>query len=163
MIYIDMDDVVADFSGYVNQKCNTNLEVGHGMVPFEHWRYLCQYHPRMFRDLEPNLEFINDGYEWIRDKFNDNQISFLTALPVGGQWDWRYAAQDKIDWIRDHFGNRHNIFFGPYTYDKRHFCRSADDLLIDDRDNICREWIYEGGTAILFRNNKQFVQDFKEL
>jgi hypothetical protein len=29
--------------------------------------------------------------------------------------------------------------------------------------NICQDWIYEGGTAFLFRNNKQFVEDFKGL
>ena len=163
MIYIDMDDVVADFSGYVNQKCGTDPRVGHGMVPIEHWRQLCRYHPRMFRDLEPNWEFINDGYEWIRDKFNDDQIAFLTAIPVDGQWDWRYAPQDKIDWIRYYFGTRHSVFIGPFTGDKRHFCKSPDDILVDDRENLCHDWIRAGGTAFLFRNNKQFVQEFKEL
>jgi hypothetical protein len=163
MIYIDMDDVVADFSGYVNQKCGTDLKVGHGMVPIEHWRHLCQYHPRMFRNLEPNLEFINDGYELIRDKFNDSKIAFLTALPVDGRWDWRYAAQDKVDWIRSYFGNKHPVFFGPYTFDKYRFCKSSNDILIDDREDICNDWSNNGGIAILYRNNKQFVQNFKEL
>ena len=165
MIYIDIDDVVADFSGYVNLKCGTNLynlQIGHG-ISIEGWKHFSRYHPRMFRDLEPNLEFINDGYEWIRDKFNDDQIAFLTSLPLGGQWEFRYAAQDKIDWIREYFGDRHNIFFGPYCHDKRNFCKSPDDILVDDIKNLCSEWIRTGGKAILFRNNKQFVQEFKEL
>jgi hypothetical protein len=163
MIYIDMDDVVADFSGYVNSQFGTKFQVGHGNVPVDIWNELSKYHSRMFRDLEPNLGFISDGYEWIRDRFQDSEIAFLSAVPVNGSWNWRFAAQDKVDWIREHFGTRHDIFLSPYTYDKHYFCRSAEDVLVDDRTNLCEDWIRKGGTAIIFRNNDQFVKEFKEL
>jgi hypothetical protein len=58
---------------------------------------------------------------------------------------------DKIDWIREHFGEEYPVFFGPYAADKHLHCKTGD-LLIDDSAENCQQWELQGGVGRVYRN-----------
>ena len=156
MIYIDMDDVCADLTGYVNRTFGINKQVGEP-IKQDHWNELVRYHPRLFKDLDFNEPF-REAFRLIASPRRPEEIAFLTALPYGEHFP--YAAMDKVDWIRAHFGFNYPIFFGPYAQDKQLYCKPGD-LLIDDSFENCQQWISRGGTAKIYRN-ETFLDWFSE-
>lgn len=157
MIYIDMDDVCADLNGYVNREFGTDKQVGQP-IKLEHWNELVRYHPRLFRDLEVNEQFV-EAFDLIERVMGYRDIAFLTALPY--QTHFPYASMDKVDWIREHFGNRYPVFFGPYPADKQNHCSGPEDLLVDDNAENCLQWQARGGVARIYRN-ETFLDWFGE-
>jgi len=147
MIYIDMDDVCADLNGYVNKTFGCDKRVGEP-IQKAHWNELVSYHPRLFRDLEINAQFL-PAFEMILRACRRGEIAFLTALPY--QTHFPYASMDKVDWIREHFGEEYPVFFGPYAADKHLHCK-AGDLLIDDSAENCQQWELQGGVGRVYRN-----------
>lgn len=147
MIYIDLDDVCADLTGYANRVFGANTQVGEG-ISKEHWVELFTYHQRMFRDLDVNEPF-RAVFHKIVNTVPTNKIAFLTALPYNEVW--QYAAMDKIDWVREVFGYKYPVFFGPYAHDKQHHCRDSD-VLIDDNSMNCQQWREKGGISRVYRN-----------
>ena len=73
-------------------------------------------------------------------------VRFLTAIPRQNDVPW--AFHDKTVWIRARWPEV-PVFFGPYSNDKHQHCKSADDVLIDDRPSNVDEWLAAGGKAIL--------------
>ena len=148
MISIDMDDVCADLTGYVNRTFNTNKAVGE-LISKEHWAELIAHHPRVFRDLDFNEPF-RAYFRELADPRHNRAIAFLTALPQCDRFP--YAAMDKVDWIREHFGYNYPVFFGPYASNKYRHCKPGDTL-IDDSSQNCEQWVAAGGVACLYRND----------
>lgn len=162
MIYLDLDDVCADLTGYINRVLGTNYAVGEGFKT-AHWSELVRYHPRMFRDLEVNEPFMS-AYRTITQTIDSRNIAFLTAVPLGYGQDFQYTIIDKIDWVREHFGTAHPVFFGPFPHEKHNHCR-PNDLLIDDNLSNCQQWRARGGQSIVYRNDTffDFWTEFNQL
>ena len=148
-IYLDMDDVVADWMGYAKSYLNMQWQQGE-MVPEPEWRRLRNNH-RMYSQL-PLKEGAIELVAWCRNfvkKNPDVGLYFLTAVPHKN--DMPYSFYDKVNWAREHFPGI-PVFFGPYSHDKWQLCKSAEDILIDDRRSNNEEWIRQGGRAHLYKN-----------
>lgn len=145
-IYIDMDDVVADWIGFARDFFkNPDLGTPGTIIPQEDWNKLVK-EQRMYRDLKVrhDAKSLIAWLNWYKTVHTDDvELFFLTAVPHNN--DMPYAFMDKVNWAQKHFPNI-PVFFGPYSHDKYIHCKPGD-ILIDDRTSNCEEWRREGGLA----------------
>lgn len=147
-IYLDMDDVVADWMGYARKYLRMEWQQGE-MVPEKQWNRL-KDDQRMYSKLdlkEGAIELVN----WCKayQQKTGCGLFFLTAVPHNN--DMPYSFHDKVEWAQKYFPGI-PVFFGPYSHDKWIRCTSPDDLLIDDRRSNNDEWKRQGGRAFLYKN-----------
>lgn len=145
--FIDMDDVVADWMGYAKSIVNRDWSYGQ-RIPDSEWQKIKQ-DQRFYYNL-PLKPGAQELVTWISTwchKTSD-EVQFLTALPH--DYSMPYAAQDKVWWANNYFPGI-PVFFGPFSHDKWRHCQPGD-ILIDDRDSNCQEWISAGGQAHIYRS-----------
>jgi len=142
-IYVDMDDVVADFTG-VARKIVGPWDPELERIPDNQWNILKQY-PRIYRSLpvRPGAQELISWLTKYRLQHSTIGLYFLTAVPRGNDVPWAFA--DKVFWGHEHFPEL-PVFFGPYSKDKAHHCKPGD-ILIDDRTSNCVAWRAAGGIA----------------
>lgn len=148
-IYLDMDDVVADWMGYARAYLREpNWQDGE-MLPDTTWRRL-KDDQRMYSKL-PLKEGAYNLVDWCRSyaKTEGADLFFLSAIPHGNDMPW--AVQDKVFWAQEYFPDI-PVFLGPYSHQKFMHCRNPGDILIDDRKSNCEEWIRAGGRAHVYRS-----------
>ena len=146
-IFVDMDDVVADWMAYARSIVNRDWNYGQ-RIPDTDWNQL-KAQQRFYRDL-PMKPGAEDLVNWCREycKTTHSGLFFLTALPH--DYSMPYAAQDKVWWANERFPGI-PVFFGPFSHDKWRHCQ-AGDVLIDDRQSNCSEWRSSGGLAHEYRS-----------
>lgn len=145
-VFLDLDDVVADWLGAACQILNLTWERNKELIPVSEWEKLVA-HERFYRDL-PVLDGAHDLVQWAVEftESNNMGLAFLTALPPDGSVP--YCREDKIHWVNTHFPHV-PLTFGPYPADKPKHCKPGD-ILIDDRPENCRAWEEAGGIAHLY-------------
>jgi len=147
IIFLDMDDVVADWMTAARDIVKRNWNYGE-QIPDSDWNKL-RAKTRFYRDL-PVKDGAFDLVNFCRDAVAEglaDDLRFLTALPHND--DMPYAAYDKVLWATERF-ERIPVLFGPYSYDKYKHCQPGD-ILIDDRTSNCVEWENAGGHAHIYR------------
>jgi len=155
--FVDMDDVVADWMGYAKSIVARDWDYGQ-RIPDSDWQKIRQ-NQRFYYNL-PLKPGAMDLVEWIQSRCRSgtDEIFFLTALPH--DYSMPYAAQDKVWWANHYFPGV-PVFFGPFSHDKWRHCRPGD-ILIDDRDSNCHEWISAGGRAHIYRSWPQCKEWLEE-
>jgi len=145
-LYLDQDDVVADWMGAAQLYLEQQWIQGKTVVPDEDWQRLKQHH-RFYRDL-PLMPGAHELVRWaeVFTRQHNMNLAFLTAIPSTN--DVPYVYQDKVNWAKEHFPGI-PVFFGPYAIDKHKHCKPGD-ILIDDRPSNCQDWMKAGGIAHLF-------------
>jgi hypothetical protein len=148
IIYLDMDDVVADWLVYAQDFLQLRWDDRTGeRIPQADWDKLKEdYRFYSKLPLKPGAHAL---VQRCRDAVSNGQadgLAFLTALPhdYSGQW----ASYDKVFWAHKHFEGI-PVFFGPFSYDKYRHCKPGD-ILIDDRHSNCSEWIAAGGRSHIY-------------
>jgi len=131
-IYVDMDGVVANFRAGYKKACNRSADKDD---PFTIKQFVLSF-PNFFYCL-PVLDKGAELVESLKDKYN---IVFLTT-PMEGVQECR---RDKIDWIKDNFGDYDIIF----SDSKADFVTDETSILIDDMGYNLNPWADAGGTAI---------------
>ena len=146
-IYLDMDDVVADWMVTARAIVNRNWEYGE-RIPDTDWNKV-KAKERFYRDLpvKPGAYELVEYCQDLLSKGKIESLAFLTALPH--DYSVPYAAQDKVWWAHERFEGI-PVFFGPFSHDKYKHCEPGD-ILIDDRASNCEEWIVAGGQAHIYR------------
>lgn len=148
-IYLDMDEVVADFKEYAHRVlAGKQLDNGY-RFPDQQWARL-RDNPRIFRDLKLK-DNATKLVDWCTEYCTNNTatLAFLTALPHKNDID--YAIYDKVHWANLYFPNI-PVFFGPFSQDKQRYCKGLNSILIDDRRDNCEQWIAAGGRAFQYKN-----------
>jgi len=148
IIYLDMDDVVADWMQAARDIVKRNWNYGE-RIPDQDWDKV-KAKQRFYRDL-PVKPGAHELVQFCRDAVGRGQadgMAFLTALPHDYSVQW--AATDKVFWAHRHFEGI-PVFFGPFSFDKYRHCKPGD-ILIDDRTSNCEEWTNAGGQAHIYRN-----------
>ena len=149
-IYLDMDDVVADWHAQAQQVLKKRWNKDGERIPQEEWDRV-KDDMRFYRNL-PLMKGAHELVDMCKAYIEKNpqyHLRFLTALPH--DYSIPLAAQDKVWWANEHFPGI-PVFFGPFSYDKYRHCSSPEDILIDDRTSNCEEWISAGGKAHIYRN-----------
>jgi hypothetical protein len=148
-LYLDMDDVVADWHAAAQQLLKKRWNKEGERLPQWEWDQIKE-DARFYRDL-PIREGAEELVAWCRlytNKHPDTGLAFLTALPHDYNMPW--AATDKVFWADRHFPGI-PVFFGPFSHDKYRYCKNSGDILIDDRTSNCHEWEAVGGRAHIYR------------
>lgn len=146
-IYLDMDDVVADWMGYARKLLKRPKWEEGTMLPDQEWSRL-KDDQRMYSKLELK-EGAYDLVDWCRNYCKDTGtgLYFLSAIPHGNDMPW--AVQDKVFWGQEYFPDI-PVFLGPYSHQKFMHCKESD-ILIDDRRSNCEEWERAGGRAHIYK------------
>lgn len=108
-------------------------------------------------DLMPGaIEMFDEATIITRKKPN-----ILTA-PVGDENNPKNpSVTEKRDWVKKHFGDKVNHV--EVTVDKGRVVTSKYDILIDDRQKYVDKFVNAGGSAILYKNANQAINELKEL
>ena len=149
IIYLDIDDVVADWHKAAEDLLKIKWNKDTELIPDEDWNRI-KSTSRFYRHL-PLKANARNLVNWCRNAVIDHRIEslrFLTAIPCNNDMPW--AIQDKVWWAYDHFPGI-PVFMGPYSHDKYLHCRPGD-ILIDDRTSNCREWEAAGGLSHIYQN-----------
>ena len=147
-IYLDMDDVVADFKGHAKAVLR-NPDVDGDRFAEHEWQKL-RDNTRLYLNL-PVKEGAYELVDWCltySKQSADCEVKFLTAIPRNNDMFWSF--NDKFLWAQKYFPMI-PIFFGPYSHDKHLHCKTGD-VLIDDRTSNCKDWIAKGGLAHIYKN-----------
>jgi 5'(3')-deoxyribonucleotidase len=141
-LYLDMDDVVADWMREALQYLQAIKDVN-GRIPDADWMKL-RSNVHFYRNLEllPGAEDLVYWAHRFAEKHSYN-LRFLTAIPHDN--DMPFAFSDKVLWAQERFPSI-PVFFGPYSHDKKLHCVPGD-ILIDDRQSNCLDWLGVGGIA----------------
>lgn len=143
MIYFDMDGVLADFKRGVKENLKLNPEVSDEIM----WSKMKEY-PHFYYDLLPIPEGV-ELFQKVQSIFGNNKVQILSAYPkpIRGIVD---AIDDKRRWVKKYFDDNIKVNL-VLREDKKRFCHSIGDILIDDYEKNIIEWDAAGGTSILFK------------
>jgi hypothetical protein len=147
-IYLDMDDVVADWHSRAQEILKLRVVKDSDRIPQVEWDKLKE-NLRFYRDL-PLMEGAHELVDMCKAYIARNpqyNLRFLTALPH--DFSVPFAAYDKVLWAMERF-ERIPVLFGPYSHDKWKHCQPGD-ILIDDRVSNCEEWAKTGGHSHIYR------------
>lgn len=147
-IYLDMDDVVADWMGFAREYLKRPTWQQGQILPDQEWRRL-KDEQRMYAKLKLKAG-AQELVDWCTKYVNENggSVFFLTAVPHNNDVPWAFS--DKVFWAQKYFPHI-PVFFGPYSHEKHVRCQPGD-ILIDDRRSNCEEWQRAGGIAHIYRN-----------
>ena len=148
VIYLDMDDVVADWHEAAQEFLQKRWHKEHERIPQDEWNRIKQQ-SRFYLDL-PLKENAHDLVRWAlgyKMTHPGTEVRFLSAIPHDDSMPW--APQDKVWWAHRHFPGI-PVFLGPYSHDKWKHCQRGD-ILIDDRTSNCEQWISAGGRAHIYK------------
>lgn len=148
-LFIDMDDVVADFTNFVKNFLQIESYID------QNWKKILE-NQRIYSFLPKTNDadfLIEKCLEFSKIKKYD--VLFLTAVPRNNDMPW--AFYDKIQWAEKNYPSI-PVWFGPYSKDKQIHCKKGDILIDDRKDNIER-WNLYNGIGILHINAKQSVKD----
>jgi len=150
IIYLDMDDVVADWRTAAEEFLQLKFPNGDqwARIPDEKWQEL-KHNSRFYRDLplKEDAGLLVDFCLRVKEQGLVEDVRFLSAIPHNNDMPW--SIQDKVFWAHEHFKGI-PVFLGPYSHDKQTHCQPGD-ILIDDRTSNCEEWIAAGGRAHIYR------------
>lgn len=157
-IHIDMDGVIADFEGYIQQvtgKSCKELNSGHAVTPFSNdertdpvYRLLKQHvnEHDMFYEISP----VENFHEWkvlfYQLQRKGFRVELLSASPSEALHE--KAKHQKIRWVRKHNLVVDNVIVVPTSSTKKKFARSSS-ILVDDYDKNVVSYIKSGGLGIL--------------
>lgn len=150
IIYLDMDDVVADWRAAAEDFLRLKFPHGdaYARIPDEDWARL-KRNSRFYRHL-PLKPAAHDLVDYCCNAVVQglaDDVRFLSAIPHNNDMPW--SIQDKVWWAHEHFPNI-PVFLGPYSHDKQDHCQPGD-ILIDDRTDNCMQWENKGGHAHIYR------------
>ena len=159
-IYLDMDGVVADF--------DKRFEELSGMLPQSYvdknglkafWDLIDEKHKVAFwRGIE-----LMPGAEQLVRYVEQHPFEMLTAPSIKKQ-----SVIGKSLWVKDKVGTLYSMK-PKVTYrsaKQKHTVKpnlSKFDILIDDKGSTIDNWNAAGGTAILYQNAGQVINDLKKL
>jgi sulfur relay (sulfurtransferase) DsrC/TusE family protein len=148
IIYLDMDDVVADWHVAAQEFLKKRWIKETERIPQDEWDKI-KHDSRFYLNL-PLKPGARELVEYCQQAVANGQadaVRFLTALPHDYSMPW--AANDKVWWAHKYFPNI-PVFLGPFSHDKWRHCEPGD-ILIDDRVSNCNEWRNAGGLSHIYK------------
>ena len=163
-IFLDLDGVLANFSGKVAELMGFVLDEGAEIsahpqfIKKKMWQYINSHdwHTPFFYSLD-KMKDADILFDYVLNEFDHKNVEILTASgtsPVD-------APQQKIRWVRKHFG-KFKVNVVSKSADKAQFA-SPMSILVDDRMKSIEPWISAGGTGILHVNAIKTIEVLEQL
>lgn len=158
MIYIDIDGVLADSDGFLATLDPQALKDTHRL-----FKTIYKNYTRVFKESKPlvDLSFLK----------NLKEFTLLTALPNSRNIDsfavdevetksiMKTLEDNKKQWVAQHIGDC-NLIILELRADKSKFCKSKDDILIDDNKDTGKRWKAAGGRY--FSNVAEYLNSIND-
>ena len=160
-IYFDMDGVLADFDGGVEELCGLpRPHQGHDSAEANKkmWDAIRDA-GHFYRRLKPMPGAV-EMFEAVYNAYGD-RCEILTGVPKPKR-NIPEAGQDKIEWARE-FLNDKVVVNTVLREEKINYCFGPEYLLIDDYTKNGLEWQKKGGTVINHSSSEDTVEQLKEL
>ncbi len=139
--YITLEHLLIDINGYLLEKIGSTRTT----------KEVDKYHPRMYIDCNVNYDFYNHCYTEILNTVGKNNIAFITTISDKPHHD-KFHIADKVDWVREHFGFDHDLFFCKPL--EKHLLRTRDcEILIDVNATECSLWNFSPAHDIIGYNS----------
>lgn len=158
--YFDMDGVLCNFNEKIQQlKLNPVKNVSSSELTAEEklqrklfWEAIGKIGISFWESLEPIEEVVEMLKYWKNSCIIDFNI--LTKVPINSAVH-NFAINGKKNWLQLHFGSDFFTTINIIDKNKEKFCKTMNDILVDDREDNCIKWQRAGGTAILYKNPNQ--------
>lgn len=110
-----------------------------------------------------NISLIDGAHELVKKAYERTGVKpNVLSAPAGNENDLNNPSViEKKEWVKKHFGDLINHI--EITVDKGRVAKSKKDILIDDRDKYVDVFRSAGGSAIMFKNYKQAIQDLEKM
>jgi len=154
MIYIDCDGVLSDFNKFCIEQ------TGYPYNDKVTWRVL-ENIDNLFMELDV-MKGAEESVGNILDSQRYSGVQILTALPlITGKLTT--AQVDKVTWVHDYIDDLVQVNCVNNWRNKKFFCQSNRDILIDDSQRNIDEWIAVGGCGILHSNWESTNAELKKI
>lgn len=160
-IYLDMDGVLTDFNGGVQELCGiTPVDIGKASQKYTDALFEAMSKvPHFYYKLKP-LPGAAKLFNMLRAKYGD-KVEILSGVPKPER-GIETAEEDKRRWVRDLLSPEVtvNLVFGA---EKSKYCKDKSYILIDDFERNIKRWENSGGTGILSKNTLITIKQLKEM
>lgn len=150
-IFLDMDDVVADWRAAVEGYLGWQFPDGDAWAPMPaELRDRLPSYQHMYRDLRL-LSGAQQLVQLCRRAVytgSAESVQFLTAIPRELHL-WPHSLQDKVEWVQHYFVDIPVLF--SQGGDNKFLYAEPGDVLIDDRAQNCQLWRAVGGIAVQYQ------------
>jgi hypothetical protein len=154
VIYIDSDDVLANFNKFVIQQTGSPYQGK------ETWKVL-----EGIDNLFSKLEVLPDAYDSVQrilDMQGYSSVEILTALPlITGKL--HTAQRDKVEWIHNWIDDVIQVNCVQNWRNKAYFVKNKWYILIDDSIRNIDEWVAAGGVGILHSKWEETNKELKKI
>jgi 5'(3')-deoxyribonucleotidase len=158
-IYIDMDNVVADFEAHYLAITGTSWDSEEDAM--NRWRKLAGKEKYFFSAMPAIFEsekFVSEIQQL--GEGAGYRCKFLTAVP--SLWKFPAAEEEKTQWIIEKLNSELPVVIGPFARDKVNHCKPGD-ILIDDSDLNIQQWRGAGGFGILHVSFAHSLSDLRKI
>lgn len=156
VLYVDLDGVLADLTGYVEDLLDIKLKTqsdGNWANDDEVWDRLREMGEPRFDKLKPLPDAMT-----LWDYVKEFEPIILTATGTPALEN----AEKKRAWVKKHLSGYREIITVEKSKLKANYAE-PNHILIDDRTKSTRPWKQAGGIAIQHKSAAQTIKKLKEL
>lgn len=156
-VYVDMDGVLANFSGYYFTLFKKNADE---VEDKELWDNINRYGKAKFFKELPWIAGSQDMWNFIVKNFM--RVKILSALGKSDTID-KQTSIGKMYWLSKHLPNlsKKDIILVENKHRKRHYSKPGD-IIIDDTPIVIDEWRHKGGIGIMFQSAAQVQNELEK-
>ena len=143
-IYFDLDGVIADFWGGLEEICG-DVDTSEMENVWAAVRSVDHYYSKL-KPIDGSIDMVRHYIE----KYGD-RCEILTAIPSAYR-NIKFAEEDKRAWVAEYISPDIKVNIVQHT-GKASFCKGPGYVLVDDFPKNINEWRACGGTAVLFNTS----------
>lgn len=156
-IFLDMDGVLSDFEKAIIELHGPNYKDLH---PVTFWKPITKQIDNFFFTLDPKHDAL-ELVEYVKE-IDGYDIKVLTALPRPTDKAVT-AGQDKTKWIHKHIDSTLEVITVIGGKNKAKYCKSSEDILIDDLPRNIDAWKETGGIGVLHTSTLDTIQQLEKI
>jgi hypothetical protein len=154
VIYLDMDGVLSDFMSKY-RELNGDWKRDHEGKRSTAWNDFCEGGYFAQLDAWPGCTELIELVEGIRGEV---RVEILTS--TGGSYHHDRVEADKKRWCEER-GIFYKVNAVPGRWTKKDWA-TPRSILIDDTEDVIRDWTLAGGKGILHRDNDTTIKTLKK-
>lgn len=167
-LFFDMDGVLDNFNKSA-QSLNIDmtpnvpsdkLSAKEKIVRNAFWNEVAKHGKEFWTNIEP-FEEACEMVHFYKDRTNCS-LNILSKAPTNKSV-YQYAYDGKLEWLKNHFGDNFFDSINIIKGKKEEYCTGKNCVLIDDRKDLCEDWVNAGGIAIYHQDIVSTIEQLNEI